>query len=526
MLNILVLEDQSIVREVISEIISNLGVPVHVAQADGIKAARAMLDSHPWNVLVADFQLGDGLSLDLVAELREQGNTIPVVLVSGFLTPDRVKQAEGLGITQILAKPFEPEGLLAALREVLAPWVNGPLAPAAESQGPVMHGRLLPELFEMDRHLGLLFRMFSEIPRHQDVAEVCSSALSLGMEMARAKRGFIALYERNRKKLVMVAMKAGQGSDPLHLAMPSCHLHETPFASLLSGEDEVLQLLEQQGQRHTCWPGVQAEHVAAVPVRLQAVPMGVMCLIGCEGGSLLNDQVRYMLRLLVTQLDTLLDNRAVHAALADSMKETLVALVRSLEARDRYTKNHSSRVSELSVRFATDLGLGEDVVSLVRLGGLLHDIGKVGIPDEVLLKPGRYSDREYAIMKAHPAIGDSILKHMDTMVHERLIVRHHHERWDGRGYPDGLMGEEIPLEARIVCVADAIDAMTTHRVYRQAKPLSFCIEQLKLGVGTQFDPQVVEVAINAIEQGFVSTQARPEDDDKNDEALTVSAGLL
>ena len=525
MLNILVLEDQSIVREVISEIISNLGVPVYVAQAEGIKAARVMLESQQWHVLVADFQLGDGLSLDLVAELRQQKNNIPVVLVSGFLTPDRVRQAEELDVTEILAKPFEPETLLQCLHRVLAPWISGPLAPVADNaQAHVMHGRLLPELFEMDRHLGLLFRMFSEIPRHRDVAEVCSSALSLGMEMARAKRGFIALFERTRKQLVMVAMKGGQATDALHLALPSCHLNDTPFATLLDGTDEILQMREWEGGQHPCWPGVTTGNMAVVPVHLQTVPMGIMCLMDCDGGGYLSEQVRYMLRLLMTQLDTLLDNRAVHAALAGSMKETLVALVRSLEARDRYTKNHSSRVSELSVRFATDLKLGEDSIDLIRLGGLLHDIGKVGIPDEVLLKPGRYTDREYAIMKAHPAIGDSLLKHMDSLVRERLMVRHHHERWDGRGYPDGLAGEEIPLEARVVCVADAIDAMTTHRVYRQARPLSFCLEQLKQGVGTQFDPDVAKVAINAIDQGFVTTQARPEDEEK-EEALLVSAGL-
>jgi len=525
MMNILVLEDQAVVREVISEIISDLDISVRVAQADSLKTARSMLESDRWDALVTDLQLGDGVSLDLVSELRQQGNGISVVLISGFLTPERVQQAEQLGVSHLLAKPFQPDALSRSLHALLAPMTSEQSISArpTRTEATVIHGRLLPDLFEMDRHLSFLFRMFSEMSGHLDVAEVCSRALSLGMEMARAKRGFIALFERKRKQLVTVALKTDQTSDPLRLALPSCHMSDTPFSSLLSGEDEILQVL---GAEMECWPGVSTDHMAAVPVRLQAVPMGVMCLMGCEGDQPLHDQLKYMLRLLISQLDTLLDNRAVHAALADSMKETLVALVRSLEARDRYTKNHSSRVSDLSVRFATDMGLGEDIIDLVRVGGLLHDIGKVGIPDEVLLKPGRYTDKEYAIMKAHPAIGDSLLKHMDTLVRERLMVRHHHERWDGRGYPDRLAGEDIPLEARIVCVADAIDAMTTHRVYRQAKPLSFCLEQLKLGVGTQFDPQVVKVAVSAIERGHVKTQAPPEELDGSDEALLVSAGLL
>lgn len=113
-------------------------------------------------------------------------------------------------------------------------------------------------------------------------------------------------------------------------------------------------------------------------------------------------------------------------------------------------------------------------------------------------------------MKAHPAIGDAILKNLDGLGRERQMVRHHHERMDGFGYPDRLKGEEIPLEARIVCVADAIDAMTSHRVYRLAQPLSFCLEQLRKGSGTQFDSRVVEVAIEAIEEGLIETQATQE----------------
>ena len=105
----------------------------------------------------------------------------------------------------------------------------------------------------------------------------------------------------------------------------------------------------------------------------------------------------------------------------------------------------------------------------------------------------------------------NILKNMDTMIRERLMLRHHHERFDGLGYPDRLAGEDIPFEARIVCVADAIDAMTTHRVYRMARPLSFCVEQLQAGSGTQFDPEVVKVAIAAIERGVVSTQAEEQE---------------
>ena len=273
-------------------------------------------------------------------------------------------------------------------------------------------------------------------------------------------------------------------------------------------EEEFLEVFPVSGGTAPCWPDVDAEQYVAIPVSLQGVHMGVLCLVERAGSDPLKTEEKPLLGLLVKKLDTLLDNRAVHAALAESMRETLIALVRSLEARDRYTKDHSSRVSQLSVLIAQEMGVDDETGQLIRTGGLLHDIGKVGIADQVLLKPGRYTDNEYAIMKAHPAIGDAILKNMDALVRERLMVRHHHERWDGHGYPDRLGEEDIPFEARIVCVADAIDAMTTHRVYRMARPLSFCVEQLKQNSGTQFDSQVVEAAVSAIERGVVQTQAK------------------
>jgi len=311
-----------------------------------------------------------------------------------------------------------------------------------------------------------------------------------------------------------VAHQEAGVSDDVHAVAPSCRLAATPFAPLLNGEEEFINMLSGQvGHGSACWPTVSADDYIAIPIRLQGTPMGVICLMDCQSKGELSDQLKHILGLLVMQLDTLLDNCAVHAALDKSMKETLIALVRSLEARDKYTKDHSSRVSKLSVLFAKRLGLDEETITLVRTGGLLHDIGKTGVPDSVLLKPGRFTDREYAIIKTHPAIGDSILRNMDTLVRERQIVRHHHERMDGFGYPDKLKGDQIPLTARIVCVADAIDAMTTHRVYRQARPLSFCVEQLRKNAGTQFDTQVVEVAIAAIEEGLVDTQAIYDDEE-------------
>jgi putative nucleotidyltransferase with HDIG domain len=503
MLQLLIVEDQPAVREVVAEIAGELSEEIGITQVSSIHKARAELVGNSWDCLITDMSLGDGNMLELVESLKRKGVIMPpAILMSGFLTSERNAQALSLGFDYVLSKPFEPDALLEYLEKILLRKGSHHNDVEKKRRPGKASDRLLPEMFEMDRRLGLIYRMFDEIPKQPDVSSVGASALNLAIEIVHGHGGYLALFERQQQQLVMVA---SQGLDGISR---SCVLDETPFKPLISGRNELLQSAAGSTGA-ACWPGVEGQTYAAIPVRLQGAATGVLCMLNPPEIPL-KSETRQILGLLVKKLDTLLDNRAVHAALAANMRETLIALVRSLEARDRYTRDHSARVGALSATLAVDLGLDQDHVDLIRTGGLLHDIGKCGVPDAVLLKPGRYTDQEFAIMKAHPAIGDNILANMDPMVRERLMLRHHHERYDGYGYPDRLAGENIPFDARIVCVADAIDAMTTHRVYRMARPLSFCLEQLQANSGTQFDPQVVEVAMAAIERGVVKTQAEAE----------------
>ena len=140
---------------------------------------------------------------------------------------------------------------------------------------------------------------------------------------------------------------------------------------------------------------------------------------------------------------------------------------------------------------------------MIEFAGVLHDIGKIGVHDEILTKNGRLTDDEFAAIKQHPLIGEKIVAPLGLNPDERAIIRSHHERLDGRGYPDGLAGEKIPFLARIVCVADAFDAMTTTRSYRRALSVERAVEELRKHRGTQFDPVVVEAALRAIELGLI-----------------------
>jgi putative nucleotidyltransferase with HDIG domain len=178
-----------------------------------------------------------------------------------------------------------------------------------------------------------------------------------------------------------------------------------------------------------------------------------------------------------------------------------------LEARDGSVRGHCERLARLAERIGERLGVGGSELDALALGALLHDIGKVGIPDSILLKPGPLDASEWTVMRSHPELGDRLLAPFPELADVRKVVRHHHERWAGGGYPDGLAGEEIPLSARIVAVADAIEAMSVRRPYRDPLSPSTVIEQLEEGRGRQWDPAVIDTALELILLGGLSFAA-------------------
>ena len=182
--------------------------------------------------------------------------------------------------------------------------------------------------------------------------------------------------------------------------------------------------------------------------------------------------------------------------------ESVQTLRYTVEAKDTYTRGHSDRVSEFSVLIGKKLGLPEEQLKILRIGGLFHDIGKIGIPDSILQKETKLTDDEYSEIKNHPSIGAHILGAASIFKDIIPIVKHHHERYDGRGYPSGLAGENIPYLARIAAVADTFDAMTSKRSYRDALDLQYVKDEFERCKGTQFDPQIAEVFINILNNDF------------------------
>lgn len=191
-----------------------------------------------------------------------------------------------------------------------------------------------------------------------------------------------------------------------------------------------------------------------------------------------------------------------HTAYKTLVNESLRTIANIIDTKDEYTKGHSLRVAIYARQLAQRMGLPDYEQERIYYIGLLHDIGKVGIPSSILTKPSRLTDDEYEIIKRHPLLGFNIMKDFSSIKGAQDGIRYHHERYDGKGYNDGLKGEEIPLEGRIICVADSYDAMSSRRCYRDSLGYDYILEELRKNAGVQFDPNIVKHMIDMIEGGY------------------------
>jgi HD-GYP domain-containing protein (c-di-GMP phosphodiesterase class II) len=235
----------------------------------------------------------------------------------------------------------------------------------------------------------------------------------------------------------------------------------------------------------------------SVPLRRGKETLGVLNAYSCKSRKAFLPREEKALMVLGDRAATSLENALLYADLENTFRETIQGLALALEAKDAYTHGHSENVTRLCEGAARAMGLDEAFCSTLHQAGVLHDIGKIGISSAILNKPGKLDPEEYEIIKSHPRMGRRILEPISMLADAVPIIYHHHERWDGRGYPEGLAGQEIPLGSRLMMVADTYEAMTSDRAYRKGLPHAVAIEELAACSGTQFDQECVEAFLAA-----------------------------
>ncbi len=260
----------------------------------------------------------------------------------------------------------------------------------------------------------------------------------------------------------------------------------------------------------------------AVPVRTRAEVTGFVGIFRAEDESLFETGEVRLLECLAKEISNAATTRRLHQELSGMLFNTVRGLVAAIDAKDEYTRGHSERVYHLSRLIAGRLELDAEQNRLLSWAALLHDVGKIAIDGSILNKPGRLTDEEYAAIKTHPARGCRVLEPIPQLREILPGIRHHHERWDGRGYPDGLRGEEIPLHARILAVADTYDAIVSTRAYRHARTPGFALEEISRGAGIQFDPAIVPVFLALAQEGALE-ELTPEAEDGGAETERAAA---
>ena len=249
-----------------------------------------------------------------------------------------------------------------------------------------------------------------------------------------------------------------------------------------------------EAQHHA--PGIDWPDLALAPLWTDVLLEGFISVREPGGGEHTMEEVLRLLAGISYQAAVALERARSFESLEDTFVSTVEALANALEANDEYTSSHTRWITDMALKVGEKLGFDPPALKRLELGALFHDIGKIGIPTSILLKPGPLTEEERKIIEMHPELGERILEPIDRLAEVRTIVRSCHERWDGGGYPDGTSGEDIPVEARIVLVCDAFHAMTTDRPYRKRLGMDEAYRRLREGAGTQFDPAVVEVFLS------------------------------
>ncbi|MBN2560677.1 MAG: HD domain-containing protein [Phycisphaerae bacterium] len=332
------------------------------------------------------------------------------------------------------------------------------------------------------------------------------------LEVSRAAAVAFVLHEQDRS-----SHSAGAGTGPAtrQLADQPVQIGEgAPDLRDLDRLAKALNISEASSPNHVLlneayrrpaleWAKGWLEHLVALPLWHEQQLLGVMFAINCRDEGDFTSVDAQLFRAVADRVAAFLENQRLYDDLADLLMGLLHALVNSIDAKDPYTCGHSERVACFSRAVAQAAGLSPVECERVYLGGLLHDAGKIGVPDAVLCKPGKLTKEEFDAMKKHPEIGAKILSRVRQVADLIPGVLHHHERMDGRGYPGRLPGGSIPPFGRIICLADCFDAMTSSRTYRTALPLPVAVAEIRRCSGTQFDPRLAELFLRLDLRGLL-----------------------
>jgi response regulator RpfG family c-di-GMP phosphodiesterase len=511
--NVLIVDDDAKMREILRETLSRKGHEVSLA-SDG-RQALSSCDTRIPDVVVLDLMLPDMDGRDVLSAIRARpgGDAVPVLFVSANSDVDTRANALGEGAEDFLVKPFSLREFNSKVERAVDWRKRTQSFEATRAELETRIGeqeetavRVNKELKKQILSMKTLFAVSQDLNRRLDLDDLINGlALSLIGELQISSMAF---FEREGDDTPWLALRELKGFDKSRiegLKVPA----DGALARWVQETSRPRKIARNGDPRWASrLPDIRLavfEYAAPVIVgqQLRALVFTGPKLNGAEYKPFELD----LLASLCNSAGTAMEHARLFRQLENTYLSTVKALMSIVEAKDAYTKGHTERVADYCVALARKMDLGTGELRDLAFAAVLHDIGKLVILESVLKKPGSLDDEEWELLKSHPVIGASIIDNMEFLAGAVPLVRHHHERYDGGGYPDGLKGPGIPLGARIIAIADSYDAMTTDRPYRKALSREVALSTLITKAGTQFDADAVARFVEMVERdGFQPRQ--------------------
>lgn len=493
MQKILFVDDEKSILNVARQYFKRKGYTVLTA-GNG-KEAVEILESEPVDCCFTDISMPEMDGLELAEYIREHDSTLPVVVMTGYPSLETTIKTLKNGVVDFLIKPVNLNQMELCVQRVFSQrrlFVENLLL-KKEVEGARRLERLNRELGSKVEELNTLNRILQQFLVKVSSRDVFQRLVQTAVEVLACDYACFYLIDETLKRPFIISRAfptAGRPGDASGDA-PQTEIEAIDALVMEIAADRLPLLFAGDSENRRLPAGVRS--LAGVPLTIRSNVFGVLVAAVTGEAGPITEKDLYYLSFMSRSAAGAIENLALYENIYQNLFATLYAFVNTIEARDRYTRQHSNRVTRFALIIGKALGCTSEELDVLNFAGHLHDIGKIGIRDDILLKPGKLSAEEFEKIKEHPVIGANILKQLGFWERERRIILHHHERYDGTGYPDGLKRDQIPLLARILSVADVYDALSSDRAYRRKMEDSQVLKILQEGAGTQFDPHIIAV---------------------------------
>ncbi len=478
---ILVVDDYLPTRRLIVDALDQSS-QYEVNEAENGEEALQLFNEDNYDLVISDIMMPGMSGMDLLNRIREKNLFAAVIMITGNPTVDLTVSAIKKGAVDFLTKPFDIDDLLFKVDIHL----RGKSLLAADSADTISgHTNLQDQSDELSKQ-GYIFDSIDDSPLDNDV--IFEKIAALALKLVDGEVCSILLFDEQDNEFHTKVVK-GESE-----GITRNYKHSSALGMVFNEVIERKEAVVINSNEH---PDVSPSLICA-PLMIRNSILGILSVRKKKNREIFNKKDLHHILSLTKRASLNLENKILYESIYSNIMDTLKSLISSIQARDHYTEAHCQRVTDISLKIATQMNCSTKDMESLKIAGVLHDVGKIAVPDSILLKPDKLTLEEFLIIKNHPTIGENILRPVILLEKERKIIQCHHERWDGKGYPLGIAGMEIPCLARILAVADSFDAMTNNRPYRPAMPLNKAIDELVNNKNTQFDEEVVNAFLKLI----------------------------